>query len=71
MHVQIPKFMMQFFTRFQRTNGSMVQCHGSMVYFIQSSQKSYNNKYNIKHMKEKMLDEDPAKREAWSAEARP
>ena len=40
----------------------------SMVYFIQSSQKSYNNKYNIKHMKEQMLDEDPAKHEAWSAE---
>ena len=43
--------------------------NGSMVYFIQSSQKSYNNKYNKKHMKEKMLDEDPAKREARSAES--
>ena len=28
-----------------------------MVYFIQSSQKSYNNKYNTKHMKEQMLDD--------------
>ena len=26
-----------------------------MVYFIQSSQKSYNNKYNIKHMKEQVF----------------
>ena len=25
---------------------------GSKVYFIQSSQKSYNNKYDMKHMKE-------------------
>ena len=30
--------------------------------------KSYNNKCNINHMREQMLDEDPAKREAWSAE---
>ena len=31
--------------------------------------KSYNNKYNIKNMKEHMLDEDPAKREVWSPES--
>ena len=31
--------------------------------------KSYNNKCNINHMREQMLDEDPAKREAWSAES--
>ena len=31
--------------------------------------KSYNNKCNISHMREQMLDEDPAKREAWSAES--
>ena len=31
--------------------------------------KSYNNKCNISHMREQMLDEDPAKREALSAES--
>ena len=31
--------------------------------------KSYNNKCNINHMREQMLDEDPAKREAWSPES--
>ena len=31
--------------------------------------KSYNNKCNTNHMREQMLDEDPAKREAWSAES--
>ena len=31
--------------------------------------KIYNTKYNIKHMKEQMLDENPAKREAWSTES--
>ena len=31
--------------------------------------KSYNIKCNINHMREQMLDEDPAKREAWSAES--
>ena len=31
--------------------------------------KSYNNKCNISHMREQMLDKDPAKREAWSAES--
>ena len=31
--------------------------------------KSYNNKCNINHMREQMLDEDPVKREAWSAES--
>ena len=40
-----------------------------MVYFFQSPQKSNNNKYNIKHMKEYTMDEDLAKRKAWSAES--
>ena len=31
--------------------------------------KSYNNKCNINHIREQMLDEDPAKREAKSAES--
>ena len=31
-----------------------------MVYFIQSSQKLNDNKYNIKHMKEQVFDEDLA-----------
>ena len=38
-----------------------LRIYGSIVYFIQSSQKSYNNKSNIKHMREQMLDKDPAK----------
>ena len=47
--------------------------YGSMVqWFISSNHhKSYNNKCNINHMREQMLDEDPVKREleAWSAES--
>ena len=40
-------------------------------WFIQPiiTKKSYNNKCSIKHMREQMLDEDPAKREAWSAKS--
>ena len=43
--------------------------NGSMVYIIHLSQKSYIYKYNLKHMKEQLLDEDPAKREACSQES--
>ena len=46
---------------------SMVQWFNGLFHPIIT--KSYNNKCNINHMREQMLDEDPAKREAWSAES--
>ena len=47
--------------------GSMVQWFNGLFHPIIT--KTYNNKCNINHMREQMLDEDPAKREAWSAES--
>ena len=45
-----------------------VQFNGSIAYFIQSSQESYNHKPNIKYIREQMLDQDSAACEVWRTE---
>ena len=48
-------------------NRYMVQWFNGLFHPIIT--KTCNNKCKINHMREQMLDEDPAKREAWSAES--
>ena len=48
-----------------RNKSLMVQWFNGLFHPIIT--KFYNNKCNINHMREQMLDEDPAKQEAWSA----